>query len=626
MVRIPEETVDDIRQNADIVDIVSQYLQLRKSGQNHFAHCPFHEDKTPSFSVNEQKQIFYCFSCGRGGNVFNFLREIDGLTYPEAIIKTAELINYPIEDALVSRVLNQQGYGDSNTGKLYAMNKLAKSFYHHILMHTELGKPALDYLVDRGITEETLIEFEIGFSPAQRNALFIYLKSQDEDDFETEIYQKSGLFSENQSPEDSDFLDRFTNRIIFPIHNERGHAIGFSGRVFLEDTSDSFVQAKYLNTPETDLFNKSKILYNFDKAKGSIRREKEAIFFEGYMDVIAAWQAGVKNGIASMGTSLTEGQVQMIDRFSEHIVLAFDGDDAGKDAIKRSVDYLSKNTHFTIEIISFPTGLDPDDYIQKHGVQEFSDLLKHGRDTHMSFLMQYHRRNINIANESEQIQYIELILKELTSVDSLVEREIYLSQLAEEFGISLDTLKTQFETVMDGVQNKQLEEYKNERRRVNVTQSQPQVSYQNKQKYSVVQQAERMLLNRLFYHEEAWIFLNRLDPDFHFRNEDYQLIYILFESYREKDFDRTNTEGFLDYLQEDHLKHLVAEIFLINLGDLTEAEIQDYVELIKNVSPVKERLVRKIEELKAAQRDGNQSKQTELAVEVIELNKMLKNK
>ncbi len=506
------------------------------------------------------------------------------------------------------------------------MNKLAKAFYHHILMHTELGKPALDYLLDRGLTEETLIEFEIGFSPAQRNALFIYLKSQDEDEFEIEIYQKSGLFSENTAPEDSDFLDRFTNRIIFPIHNERGHAIGFSGRVFLEDTSDSFVQAKYLNTPETNLFNKSKILYNFDKAKGSIRREKEAIFFEGYMDVIAAWQAGVKNGIASMGTSLTEGQVQMIDRFSEHIVLAFDGDDAGKDAIKRSVDYLAKNTHFTIEIISFPTGLDPDDYIQKHGVEEFNDLLTHGRDTHMSFLMQYHRRNMNIANESEQIQYIELILKELTSVDSLVEREIYLTQLAEEFGITLDTLKTQFETVMDGVQNKQLAEYKDERRRASIAQSQPQVSYQNKPKYSVVEQAERMLLNRLFYHEEAWIFLNRLDSDFHFRNEDYQLIYILFESYREKDFDRTNTEGFLDYLQEDHLKHLVAEIFLMDIGELTESEISDYVELIKNVSPVKERLVQKIEELKAAQREGNLAKQTKLAVEVIELNKMLKNK
>ncbi len=626
VVRIPEATVDDIRQNTDIVDIVSQYLQLRKSGQNHFAHCPFHEDKTPSFSVNEQKQIFYCFSCGRGGNVFNFLREIDGLSYPEAIIKTAELINYPIDESLAAQVLNQQSYGDSATGQLYSINKLAKGFYHHILMHTEVGKPALDYLLDRGLTKETLEEFEIGFSPGQRNALSLYLQSQDEHDFEREIYQKSGLFSENKSPEDTEFLDRFSNRIIFPIHNERGHSIGFSGRIFEEDKNSSFVQAKYLNTPETDLFNKSKVLYNFDKAKGAIRRENEAIFFEGYMDVIAAWQAGVKNSIASMGTSLTENQVQMIDRFSEHIVLAFDGDDAGKEAIKKSVDYLAEKTHFTIEIISFPNGLDPDDHIQKHGVQEFNDLLKHGRDTHMSFLMQYHRRNINVANESEQIQYMEAILKELTKVDSLVEREIYLNQLSEEFGISLDTLKSQFETVMDTVQNEQLQDLKRQRRHSRSEQSLPQVSYQNKQKYSLVEQAERMLLNRLFYQEDAWVFLNRAEADFHFVNEDFQLIYILFESYREKDFELTDTEGFLDYLQEDHLKKLVAEILLIDLGELREPEIIDYIELIKNVSPIKDQLAKKTEELKEAQREGNKAKQTALAIEVINLNKKLKNR
>lgn len=626
VVRIPEATVDDIRQNADIVEIISQYLQLRKSGQNHFAHCPFHEDKTPSFSVNERKQLFHCFSCGRGGNVFNFIREIDGLTYPEAIVKTAELIHYPLDQAMISQVLNQQSTGDSTTGKLYSINKLAKEFYHHVLMYTEIGKPALDYLLARGLTEETLIEFEIGFSPAQRNALFLYLKSQDEDEFDMEIYQKSGLFSENRNPEENEFLDRFTKRIIFPIHNERGHAIGFSGRVFEESQNDSFVQAKYLNTPETSLFNKSKILYNFDQAKASIRREKEAIFFEGYMDVIAAWQAGIKNGIASMGTSLTENQVQMVDRFSDHIVLAFDGDDAGKEAIKRSVDYLSQQTHFTIEIISFPAGLDPDDYIQKHGAEEFENLLEHGRDTHMSFLMDYHRRNVNIANESEQIQYIEAILKELTQVDSLVEREIYFKQLADEFNLSIDTLESQFETVMQEVQNKQLAEYREERRRTKYQERLPEVSYQNKTNYSLLERAERMLLNRLFYHEEAWIYLARQATDFHFRSEDFQLIYILFEAYREKDFERTDTEGFLDYLQEDHLKQIVAEVFLIELGELTENEIVDYVEVIQNVSPVQETLADKIAELKEAQKTGNKGQQTKLAIEIINLNKKLKNK
>ncbi|MDN6162251.1 MAG: DNA primase, partial [Atopostipes sp.] len=619
MVRIPEATVDDIRQNADIVEVISQYLQLRKSGQNHFAHCPFHEDKTPSFSVNEKKQLFHCFSCGRGGNVFNFIQEIDGLTFPESIVKTAEFINYPLKQSMVSKVLDQQGQEDTTTGKLYSMNKLAKDFYHHILMNTDIGKAALDYLLERGLKKETLIEFEIGFSPSQRNALFTYLNSQDEYEFETEIYEKSGLFSDNPSPEDKNFLDRFTNRIIFPIHNERGHTIGFSGRIFKEEKNHSFVQAKYLNTPATPLFNKSKILYNFHKAKASIRREKEAVFFEGYMDVIAAWQAGVKNGIASMGTSLTESQVQTLDRFSEHLVLAFDGDDAGKDAIKRSVDYLSQQTHFTVEIISFPAGLDPDDYIQKHGAKDFNDLLKHGRETHMSFLMDYHRKNMNLANESEKIQYIESVLKELTKVDSLIEREVYFKQLAEEFDITLETLKSQFETVMQTVQNKQLNDYKKERRLSRYQENSRDVSYQNKPKYTLLERAERMLLNRLFYHEKAWIYLNRIDPEFHFKSEDFQLIYILFESYREEDFHRTDTEGFLDYLQEDHLRKIVAEILLIDLGELKESEIEDNVEVIKNISPVKEILSEKMQKLEEAKKSGNKTQQTELAIEIISL-------
>lgn len=625
MARIPEATVDDIRQNADIVDITSQYLQLRKSGQNHFAHCPFHEDNTPSFSVNESKQIFYCFSCGRGGNVFNFLREIEGLTYPEAIVKTAELINYPLDQSMVSQVMKQQNHEDSTTGKLYSINEMAKGFYHHILMNTELGKPALDYLLERGLTKETLEEFELGFSPPQRNALYLYLNSQDKNEFETEHYQESGLFSKNDNPETQEFLDRFSNRIMFPIHNERGNSIGFSGRIF-EEREDSYPTAKYLNTPETPLFKKSNIIYNFNKAKSAIRRENEAMLFEGYMDVISAWQAGIKNSIASMGTSLTEEQIKRLDRFTDQVVLAFDGDDAGSEAIQRSANYLTDKTHFNVEVVSFPSGLDPDDYIQKHGSQEFKEFLTHGRDTYMSFLMQYHRRDRNLANESEQIDYIDNILEELTKVDSLVEREIYLSQLSEEFSLGMDTLKAQFETVMSETQARQLDELEQEQRSRRNEVPTPQASYENKTKFTLVEQAERMLLNRLFYYEEAWLLLNKSEPDFEFVSEDYQLIYILFESYREKDFEMTDTEGFLDYLQEDYLKKKVAEIFLIDLGDLIESEIKDYIHVIKNVSPVKASIFKKTEELKEAQRVGNTSKQQALVIEIINLNKKLKNK
>ena len=625
MVRIPEATVDDIRLNTDIVDVISEYLQLKKSGQNHFAQCPFHEDKTPSFSVNSQKQIFYCFSCGKGGNVFNFLREMEGLTYPEAIILTAEKTHYPLDQKVVNQVLDQNSqFEDSTTGKLFSMNKYAKGFYHHILMNTQIGKPALDYLLDRGIDRETLVEFELGFSPPQRNALSLYLTSQENDSFETDIFQESGLFSVNNKPENNEFLDRFTNRIMFPIHNERGQVIGFSGRIFQKE-NDSFQTAKYLNTPETTLFNKSTVIYNFDKAKAAIRRDNEAVIFEGYMDVISAWQAGVKNGIASMGTSLTEEQIKALDRFTDHVVLAFDGDDAGFEAIHRSAGYLTDKTHFNLDVVTFPSGLDPDDYIQKNGNQAFQEFLTHGRDTYMSFLMQFHRRDKNLSNESEQIDYIDKILAELANVDSFVEREIYLNQLSDEFNLSSETLKSQFETVVSQVQQRQISELRQQQSNRNEIPA-LEVVYQNRQKLTLVEQAERMLLNRLFYYEEAWIMLSKLDADFQFMSEDYQLIYILFESYREKELASTDTEGFLDFLQEDHLKRKVAEIFLIDLGELTETEIGDYIHVIKNVSPVKDTIAKKTEELKEAQRVGDSSRQQALVIEIINLNKQLKNK
>ena len=269
--------------------------------------------------------------------------------------------------------------------------------------------------------------------------------------------------------------------------------------------------------------------------------------------------------------------------------------------------------------------MDPDDYIQKNGAQAFKEFLKNGRDTYMSFLMQFHRRNKNLANESDQIEYIDKVLIELVNVDSFVEREIYINQLSEEFNLSTDTLKSQFETVISQAQQKQMTDLRQQQQVAKYDAPTLDIQHENKKKLTLVEQAERMLLNRLFYHEEAWFMLNKSSSDFYFMSEDHQLIYILFSSYRENDLDSTDIEGFLDYLQEDHLKRKVAEIFLIELGDLTESEINDYVNVIQNVSPVKETLARKTEELREAQRLGNTSMQQTLVIEIINLNKKLKN-
>ncbi|API89551.1 DNA primase [Marinilactibacillus sp. 15R] len=622
MVRIPEETVTQIREKSDIVNVVSQYVQLKKSGQNHFAHCPFHEDKTPSFSVNEKKQIFHCFSCGRGGNVFSFLQEMEGISFPEAVIKSAEIADVPIDQEIIQQSNQSRPNENSKFSKLLAINEKTKEFYHHILINTKVGEAAYQYLLDRGVEKETIEEFQLGFSPPQRNALKLYLDNQE--GLDNTLLSETGLFSDR---EDRQLLDRFSGRIIFPIRDHKGQTVAFSGRIFEGDNSETtpgFYSAKYVNSPETDLFNKRKILFNYDKARPIIRREGEVYLFEGFMDVISSWQAGIRNGIASMGTSLTHEQIQQMDRVTDKVVIAYDGDQAGLEATKRATEYFTDQTHFTIEITSFPEKLDPDDYIKSRGKEAYKDFLLHGRDTLMSFLMKYYRNGKNLKNESERLSYIEQVLKEMTTVNSPVERELYFNQLAQEFKVTQDTLKEQFQQhAFENQKNrtKQLKQQKTDRQNEAYS---VQITRQNKPKKSSVEQAEKMLLNRLFYHDEVWYTLQNLPTEFTFPHEHYQILYLLYESYF-RDKGENNVEAFLDFIKDPEHKKKATEILWMDLGEeLVTGEIEDYIDVISNRSPVEAKLKAKREELKEAERTGDKQKQQFLTIEIINLNRQLK--
>lgn len=627
MARIPDETVDHIRKQSNIVDVVSQYVQLRKSGQNHFAHCPFHEDKTPSFSVNEKKQIFYCFSCGRGGNIFNFLKEVEGLSYPEAIVKAAELTNVELEESIKHQVAYSGPKEDSRRGKLLNIHEKAADFYHHILMNTQIGEEAYNYLIDRGMSKETIKEFQIGFSPPQRSALSLYLENQKDEKYEKVLLRQSGLFSEPREGGEDTFSDRFANRIIFPIRDPQGNTIAFSGRMFIENPDPNFHSAKYINSPETELFNKRRVLFNYDKARATIRREDEVLLFEGFMDVISSWQAGIKNGIASMGTSLTQEQVGSLDRLTDKVVIAYDGDNAGLDATKRAADYFNNETHFAIEIISFPEKLDPDDYIKTKGVEAYKEFLTHGRDTLMTFLMRYHSRGVNLKNESERLNYIDTVLKELTNVSSAIERELHFKQLSEKFDLPIDTLKERFQEYMLETQKERTQQLRKQREEERFSRpAAVQPSFQNKAKTTAVERAEKMLLHRLFYNEEVWVQLQSLDNHFEFTHEAYQTLYILYESYF-KDKGEENVEGFLDFINEEELKRKATEIMWMDLGEeMATGEVNDYVDQISNKSPLRSQLEEKKNELKEAERTGDKQKQLSLTIEITNLNRKLKNK
>ncbi|SFC52736.1 DNA primase [Alkalibacterium subtropicum] len=623
MSRIPDETINSIREQTDIVQVISQYLQLRKSGQNHFASCPFHDDKTPSFSVSEKKQIYHCFSCGRGGNVFSFLQEIEGISFVEAVGKTAELSEIPVDQTLFDQAVKNRPNADSTRGKLLSVYEKAEHFYHHVLVNTKAGEAAYQYLLDRGMTEESIDTFKIGFSPPQREALKMYLENEGLS--EAEILKKTGLFSDR---DDDTFYDRFTNRILFPIKDDKGHTVAFSGRAFMDNEDGQIRTAKYMNSPETELFNKRRVLFNYDKARPVIRREGEVLLFEGFMDVISAWQAGVRNGLATMGTSLTEEQVHTLDKVTDHVVIAYDGDSAGLDAIKRATDFITNETHFSIEIAAFPEKMDPDDFIQKKGAEAFKDFLAHGRDTLMSFLMKYHKKEVNLNNESDRLKYIDTVLNELTRVTSAVEREMYLNQLAETFDLSTESLKEQMHghIIENQKERRKQQKKRTERQQVKTPEQPTVVLRQNKPKQTAAMKAENALLYRLFTDNDVWQKLNALDKELAFSVESNQLLFILYEEFYHS-HDHPNVQSFIDFLPDEKLKSRASEIMWLSLSeDIAPGEIEDYLNLICNRQPLEDRIKNKREELVDAQRAGDKQRQQSLSIEIINLYRQLKNK
>lgn len=620
--RIPEETVNKIRQETNITDIVSQYVQLKKKGKNFFGFCPFHDERTPSFSVTEEKQIFHCFSCGRGGNVYSFLMEVDGLSFPEAVLKTAELSEIEVDEALVSGGQANSQNKDSKKDFLLKIHEESLELFHHILLQTTAGEEALAYLLERGLTQETIKTFGIGFAPHERTLLQQYLVGKN---YPEEVLKESGLFVEK---ENGDLLDRFFNRIMFPIRNQQGKVVGFSGRLF--EMSDFETGPKYLNSPETYLFNKRNVLFNFDKARPAVRREKKLILFEGFMDVIASWQAGIQNGVASMGTSLTNEQIHMLGRITDDVLIAYDGDDAGVEAAKRAADLLSEQSDFDLAILSFPEGMDPDDFIKEKGASAFKELISHGRDTLFSFKMKYYRRNINLKNESERLGYIEKILTEMLTITSAVEREMYMKQLAAEFEISIDSLNEQFQSRFYEQQQKRSKEPKRNTPSPDVRSTTfPQVHNQ-RGKLDAIERAEQSLLNRLFHFEEVRIQIRNLSEEFHFVHDDYQMLYLYYENFHEHAqhaLSDTSVEAFIDFVQEIHLKNKIVEIEFQSLGvEITPQEIKDYVDVISRKSLLATRLKETKDAMNEAAKKGDQAQLRVLMIEIVNLSRLLKNR
>ncbi|MFS1137888.1 DNA primase [Enterococcus faecalis] len=619
--RIPQEVIEEVRHRTNIVDIIGQYVQLKKSGKNYMGLCPFHEERSPSFSVAEDKQIFHCFGCGKGGTVFNFLQEIEGISFPESVKRVADLEHLSVDfDWSEPREVADTPENQQRRSLLQLHSKAAE-LYHHILVNTKIGEPALNYLLERGLTQELIETFQIGFAPQKRDFLSQVFKNEQLDEM---LFEPSGLFVQRDN---GTFLDRFYQRIMFPINDPQGNVIAFSGRLLKTADFPGDEMPKYLNSPETTLFNKRETLFNFDKARKEIRKENTVLLFEGFMDVIAAWQSGVKSGVASMGTSLTNEQIRRLERVAKEVVICYDGDNAGVQATNRAIQLLQENSHFDLSIVSIPEKLDPDEYVRKYGAEAFQNLANHGRETVFSFKMNYHRLTRNMNNEKEQLDYVNELLRELTNVQSPLERDRYLNQIAQEFQLSVHSLEEQFNQLKQEQRSVQRQErqqfYQDEMMPPPMEEPVFEENHvQNKLPLTQVQKAERSLLFRLMNEQGVRQTIQQL-PDFSFAHDEYQELYFLLESYAtlHQSFDIAD---FINFLQDNQTKQLAIEIAYQNLSEeSSEREVADLLHVIA-LSSIAEAIEQKKIQQQEAKRVGNQQLEAELTMEIIQLARQLK--
>ncbi|MBP1045846.1 DNA primase [Enterococcus sp. BWM-S5] len=622
--RIPQEVIDEVRERTNIVEIVGQYVQLKKSGKNYMGLCPFHEERSPSFSVAEDKQIFHCFGCGKGGSVFNFVQEIEGVSFPEAVQKIADMEQIPLQINLSDHIEKSQP--NSQQHKLLELHNKAAELYHHVLLNTQIGEPALNYLLSRGLTKELIEEFQIGFAPQKRDFLSQVFSNEKVD---ATLFQESGLFIQRESGE---FLDRFYQRIMFPIWDAKGKIIAFSGRLLKTEEFSGDDMPKYLNSPETQLFNKRDTLFNFNRARKEIRKDDTVFLFEGFMDVIAAWEAGIKSGVASMGTSLTNEQIRQLERAAGELVLCYDGDTAGIEATNRAISLLSEHSRFKLSIVNIPEKLDPDDYLRKYGSESFRELALHGRETVFAFKMRYHRLSRNMNNEKEQLDYVNTMLRELANVDSPLEKDRYLTLLAEEFHLSSQSLEEQLriieseqrQTARDNrQQNNQQHHYQQQQPPMDFPppfdEEVPSVSFQNKEHFSQIEKAERMLLYRLM-NEAGTRAMVQQRGDFAFAHTKYQELYLLIDSFLSIYPDFVLAQ-FLEFLQDNELKKMTVDISYQEMSDeSSERELGDLLNVIDH-SDIEEQIQQKNIEKREAERLGNRARVDELALELITLAK-----
>ncbi|WP_153733204.1 DNA primase [Sporosarcina obsidiansis] len=601
MTRISDDTIEEIRSGTDIVDLISEYVQLARRGKNWFGLCPFHEENSPSFSVSEDKQLFHCFGCGASGNAITFMMDIENRSFMDSILKLGSRMGIELE----ASQNDTQAMKSSYNQQMLKAYTLAANFYSHLLLNTIEGEKALEYLEKRGFTRDQIEQYEIGWSPVQSDALSTLLKRQG---FDLKEMETAGLCF--QKEDGSGYFDRFRGRIMFPIQDDNGATIAFSGRR-LEDSS---TDAKYINSPETPIFEKSKVLFNFHRARLNVRKTGKVILFEGFMDTIAADRGGIGNTVAVMGTALSSHHIVKLKRMAKKVVICCDGDSAGWGAAKRFADSLI-DSGMDVLVATLPDRMDPDDFITQQGVKAFTEKIIDQPLSYISFVAAYYRRDKNLSNDHDIKQYVHEVFNELAHRCSPIEKDLLIQQLHSETHASKESLGQEF-TKSIARKAKQTQDIGlvDESRSVSITSATVNRTETDR--------AEQLLLAHLLM--DADLFEEkRLELQNLFVREDVINIFFKLAAFYEQ-YDLPNYQRFAELLDDRQLKKIVMEAILTERSqENTEQEVEDCIRHLKK-SQLKRLIDQKQHEVKEAEKRNDQAKAAELGLEVFQLVRSLK--
>ncbi|MBO4395027.1 MAG: DNA primase [Eubacterium sp.] len=409
-----DEIVENVREHSDIVDLIKTYVNLKRAGSNYVGLCPFHNEKTPSFSVSPTKQIFYCVGCHKGGDIYTFLQEYENMTFSESVQFLAGRAGITLPEGQDTPENRKQS---SVKEQLFKINAIAGKFYYGSL-HAERGKPGMEYLRSRGVSDEMMKKFALGFA-SQSGGLYLYMKQQGYND---DILSKSGLFVYDKSKEP---YDKFWNRVMYPIVDRRNHVIGFGGRVMGDG------KPKYMNSPETVVFDKSKNLYGINYIHGKL--PDGIILCEGYMDVIALHQAGYTNAVAALGTAFTPGHASLIKRMTDHVYLCFDGDGAGVSAAMKAIPVL-KEVGIRAKVIDLSPHKDPDEFFKALSVTEFEERIKKSRNSFF-FETDIISREYDMDDPERKTQFMNVVADRIVEFEDEIERSNYIDAFSREYGV-----------------------------------------------------------------------------------------------------------------------------------------------------------------------------------------------